>query len=265
LSRKVITDNLALAGKRRVIPRWKKLVYLLVRVMLLAFLALSFYYGESYFRITSVLVEGNSDIPEAEIVRISGVSETGNIFLVREKQVITALKNEYPLLETVQVTRSLPGTVKIKISERNPVAAVMTSGGYWLMDRNAVCYQFSEEEITDYPLITGLDDHSIIPGSILDCPTEVKLLTTFFECWQGSDYIDLKQIDLRNSYNLILYGTPQVEIWLGDDQKMEQKLILIEKSMPHLDTSSLLKLDVRSGSRLVVAGSMAVNEKEVDP
>ena len=59
MSRKVITDNLALAGKRRVIPRWKKLVYLLVRVMLLAFLVLSFYYGESYFRITSVLVEGN--------------------------------------------------------------------------------------------------------------------------------------------------------------------------------------------------------------
>jgi len=265
MRRSAATDHLALAGKRRVIPRWKKIVNRFFRFILWAVLALFLYYGESYFSITTVRVEGDSTIPDAEIVRTSGISEVRNIFLVREKKIVAALKKEYPQLETIQIIRSLPGMVVISVSERIPVAAVLTTDGYWLMDHNAVCYRISEEAILGYPLITGLDDAIIVPGSVLNCSGRVKLLTSFFAHWQVSEYLGLEQIDLGNSHNMILHCTPQVEIWLGDSKAMENKLMLIEKSIPYLDMTSQIKLDVRSGRRLVVAGSMAINEEGVDP
>jgi cell division protein FtsQ len=251
--------------KRKAMPGWKKALRTLFRMTLLAgFCALAIH-GESYFTITEIRVTGDSAVSAAEIIEVSGADRSRNIFMLQEKKAVQQLKEKYPQLDTVEVIRSLPGSVQINVIERVPVASVMTADGYFLIDKNTVCFELSAQQDQAYPLITGLDGSLGAPGLPLKCPIRAKLLKDFFAHWAENKFTELKELDLSSSYNLIIHTNDQLEIWLGDSAALEKKLLLVESSLPYLQHDGPIKLDVRSGSRLVVAGSVAVRDGEVEP
>lgn len=251
--------------KRKETPGWKKILRTLFRLTLLAGLGVLAVHGETYFTITEIRVSGESAVPPAEIISVSGAESSRNIFMLREKKAVQQIQEAYPQLETVEVTRSLPGSVLIKITERVPVATVMTADGYWLIDKNTVCFNLSEKQDQTYPRITGLDGSIGLPGLPINCPVRKKVLKDFFTLWAEREFSELKELDLSSSYNLIIYTSDQMEIWLGDGSSLTEKLMLVESSLPYLQGDGQIKLDVRSGSRLVVAGSAAIRDGEVEP
>jgi cell division septal protein FtsQ len=251
--------------KRKEMPGWKRALRTLFRLTLLAgFCALAIH-GESYFTITEIRVTGDSALPASEIIEVSGADRSRNIFMLQEKKAVQQLKEKYPQLETVEVIRSLPGSVQIIVIERVPVATVMTADGYFLIDKNTVCFELSAQQDQAYPLITGLDGSLGAPGLPLKCPMRAKILKDFFALWAENKFAELKELDLSSSYNLIIHTDDQLEIWLGDGAALEKKLLLVESSLPYLQQEGQIKLDVRSGSRLIVAGSVAIRDGEVEP
>ncbi len=250
---------------RRGISGWKKALRYLFRLTLLAGLLILAMYAETYFTITEIRVTGDSNVPAAEIIKASGAADARNIFFLREKKAVELIKKQYPQLETVAIKRDLPGTVTIKIDERTPVATIMTADGYWLIDKNTVCFDFTADKNPGYPLITGLDGGIIAPGMPLNCPARAKVLQEFFKAWGGADFAELDSLDLSSNYNLIVHTDQQMEVWLGDSSNMSQKLLLVERSLPFLPETGKIKLDVRSGSRLIVAGNVMIKEKGVEP
>lgn len=262
---KAITSSRNMNLKRRETPGWKRALRTLFRLALLAgFCALAIH-GESYFTITEIRVTGESALPAAEIIEVSGADRSRNIFMLQEKKAIQQLKEKYPQLETVEVIRRLPGSIQIKVTERVPVATVMTADGYFLIDKNTVCFDLSARQDQAYPLITGLDGSLGIPGLPLKCPVRAKLLKDFFAIWADNKFAEIEELDISSSYNLIIHTVDQMEIWLGDGTAMEKKLLLVESSLPYLQQDGQIKLDVRSGSRLVVAGSVVIRDGEVQP
>ncbi len=262
---KEIGKNRTLTNKRKTVPGWKKALRVLIRLAFVVGFCVLAIYGESYFAITDIMVTGDSKVLPAEIISVSGADRARNIFMLQEKKIIQLLKEKYPQLETVAVTRSLPGSVLIEVTERIPVATVLTADGYWLIDENTVSFNLSAEKDREYPLITGLGDSVGAPGQPLSCPVRARLLSDFFSLWVEKDFATLREIDLSSSYNLVIYTDDQMEIWLGDGSELEKKLLLVESSMPYLLNEGQIKLDVRSGSRLVVAGSAAAGDGEVAP
>jgi len=251
--------------KHKEAPGWKRVLRVLFRLTLLAGLCVLAVHGEKYFTVTEIRVTGESAVPAAEIISVSGAESSRNIFMLQEKKAVQLIKEEYPQLETVEVSRSLPGSILIKITERVPVATVMTADGYWLIDKNTVCFDLSAKQDQTYPIITGLDGSIGPPGLPLKCPVRKKVLKDFFTLWAERDFSELKELDLSSSYNLIIYTTDQMEIWLGDSSSLTEKLLLVESSLPYLQGDGQIKLDVRSGSRLIVAGSAAIRDGEVEP
>jgi hypothetical protein len=262
---KATTSGRNLNLKRKEMPGWKRALRTLFRLALLAAFCALAIHGESYFTITEIRVIGESTVPAAEIIEVSGADRLRNIFMLQEKKAVQQLKEKYPQLETVEVIRNLPGSIQIKIAERVPVATVITADGYFLIDKNTVCFDLSARQDQDYPLITGLDGSLGAPGLPLKCPVRAKLLKDFFAIWADNKFTEIKKLDISSSYNLIIHSADQMEIWLGDGAALEKKLQLVESSLPYLQQDGHIKLDVRSGSRLVVAGSVAVSDGEVQP
>jgi len=251
--------------KRKEMTGWKRALRNLFRLTLLASLCFLAVQGESFFTITEIRVTGDSAVPTADIISVSGAESARNIFMLREKKAVQKIKDKYPQLETVEVTRNLPGLVVIQVTERVPVATVMTADGYFMIDKNTVCFNLSAEQDQTYPLITGLDGSIGLPGQPLGCPVRAKLLRDFFALWAEREFIALKKLDVSSSYNLIIYTADQLEIWLGDSSSLANKLLLVESSLPYLQKDGQIKIDVRSGSRLIVAGSVAIRDREVEP
>ncbi len=259
------SDHLKLVKKRSDRPGWKKALRFICRLTLVIMLLLLLRQGESYFRVSDIRVEGSGEVPSAEIIAAAGISKGMSIFLLQEQKIAGSIQKQLPQVKNVELSRSLPDTVVLHIYERIPAGYIMTADGFWLIDRDTVCFANFPEPVEDYPLISGIDSEMVIPGAPLDCRFRREALQSFFANWKGNDWLEIEQIDLSDNYNLVVYTTEELEIWLGDGKDMERKMELVQQSIPHITADSQTRLDVRSGNRLVVSSSTAVKEKEVDP
>ncbi|MFO7951219.1 MAG: FtsQ-type POTRA domain-containing protein [Bacillota bacterium] len=259
-------EHLKLVKNKNKIPFWKKAARFIVRVtVILAFLTLLFY-AELFFRVEQVEVEGNSELSSDEVINAGEIEKGMSIILLQENVIAEKIERQEPRAKNVKVNRKLPDTLTVAIEERKPAAYVMTADGFWIIDKNAVPFEYAREANQDYPLISGIDGSLVIPGAPIDCSVRQEVLEAFFAAWPGETGLEAEKLDLRASYNLIVHTIDEMELWLGDDEDMDHKLELIKNSMPYLDREENFRLDVRCGKRLIVSSSVVKEEeKGVDP
>ncbi len=263
-------DHLTLVEDKNndpIMPAWKRFFYFLGKLLFLAGLAALLWHGEAYFRVSNIMIEGANELETDEILKAGEISQGMNIFLVKESNLATKISKQLPSVGEIEVSRELPDTVVIKITERVPAGYVLTADGFWIIDSQGVIMDYSEEPRMDYPFITGIEGSKVIPGSPIDCPARVKALQNFFGSWPGESGLEVEALDLYESHNLIIYTKDGFEIWFGEGDAMEQKIRLVRESLPYIDPSTEARLDVRCEKRLVVSGSAVLKEegKEVDP
>lgn len=106
--------------------------------------------------VRDVDVAGAERVDPDEVVASADVgSETP---LIRaDTDAIAQRVHELRLVESVDVTRQWPSTLRVAITEREPRVGIEIDGGYWLVDGAGVRIAEREEEPSDYPLarITG--------------------------------------------------------------------------------------------------------------
>ena len=259
------SDHLKLVKKSRNLPVWKKVTRFLFRLVLAAVLLVLLRYGETFFRVDEISVEGAEAFSSEEIIAASGIREGISIFLLQEQKISEKIRKQFPRIKEVKLNRNLPDAAVITVSERIPVGYVITTDGFWLIDQNAFCFANAAESTGAYPLISGITEELVIPGALLDCPIRREALQRFFAAWTEGIALEIAEINLDDRYNLIIYTDEGQEIWLGDGRDMESKIALIERSIPYINLDSGTHLDVRSGKRLVAAKSALKIVKEVDP
>lgn len=102
--------------------------------------------------LASVRVE-NADSVSVTRVREAASLEHGTSLLRVDTGAVRDRVGALPAVSDVEVSRSWPSTIVISITERTPVAAVETSEGVELVDRNGVAYRTVEEKPGKLPLL----------------------------------------------------------------------------------------------------------------
>ncbi len=258
-------DHLSLVKKGSVQPRWKKALRFISRLALVSALLLLLWQGESYFRVNDIRVEGSDEIEAADIIAAAGIKEGSSIWMLREERIAGRIYEQLPQVKNVELSRILPDQVVVRVSERIPEGYIMTADGFWVIDRDTVSFANVQEPLGELPLITGVEGEMVIPGVPLDCRQRREALKSFFAGWKENSWFEIRQIDLSDSFNLIIYTAEGLEIWLGDGKDMERKMELVQQSIPHIAADPETRIDVRSGNRLVVSGTTVTKEKEVEP
>lgn len=87
-----------------------------------------------FFKITDITVEGSQKYTAQEIVRASGVEPDGSIFFLDASKAQIAIKDSLPYIDTVKISRHLPGTVVITVTESVGAAYFAAGGAYWIVD-----------------------------------------------------------------------------------------------------------------------------------
>lgn len=83
-----------------------------------------------------VCLEGNSRYTEQDIIEASGVHYQDNLCLVKRTGVANSLLSHLSYVSGVSVTRRLPGTLVITITESEAAAAVDSGGKWYAIDTN---------------------------------------------------------------------------------------------------------------------------------
>lgn len=121
------------------------------------------------FTLTVVEVEGAESLNPDAIRQMSGLMPGESLLSLDLDAVATRLAQDARLAQ-VQVTRRWPHTVRIRITERRPVALVAVGEGWLAVDRGGILFPADPDWVGRLPVLTGVDPGEGLPGSPLDEP-----------------------------------------------------------------------------------------------
>lgn len=156
--------------------------------ILLAFGVVYFLFFSEWLQINSVLVEGNKIIDKKLVLDAAEpylhkkaffVFPSNNYFFVPTSQIEKEIKNNFKRVSEVEVKRSFPNTVAIKIVEKKAVILFCSNEGCVWVDEEGVAYNKSSysEALAESSEVVIVQDnsHSNLPvGELVTDPTNVE-------------------------------------------------------------------------------------------
>jgi cell division protein FtsQ len=106
------------------------------------------------FELRTLEVTGLSHLTRRQVVSLSGVAQDENVLWLSAGAVASRLERSSPWIASAAVSRSLPGTVRIEIVEREPIAAVADGARWLLVAADGVVLQETRKD-PGLPLIEG--------------------------------------------------------------------------------------------------------------
>lgn len=111
----------------------KKILAVLSSILLIAIVIL-FALTAPIFNITDIQVQGNETVSSDTILSLSGLKRGENIFRFNDSIIQNIKENTY--IESVEITRKLPGTVIISVEEREVKYQINFINSYAYIDKN---------------------------------------------------------------------------------------------------------------------------------
>ncbi len=233
--------------------RLKRTFFFFLLLLAAAGLAFLLYKGlESFCRVEQITVTGAQRLGEEAIIDCCGVKKGTSLLLLRRRQAEQRLE-QLPEIDTAAVTGAFPNRVQIRVQEREPVASLLDRSSFWLLDREGVIFAEQALPAENLPVITGAASEEIVPGKALTNGARHEALLAFLEALSENPLLAPAELNLEHPTDLLLYTADGRKVFLGDREKMVQKLALLWESIPHLPKNGAgSSLDLRAGDRLVI-------------
>ncbi len=228
VKQKILTPKEKLAKKKRMaifrIIKWFTLIGIIIGGTIYALLS-------PIFNIRTISVIGNSKISIDEIISLSGLQLEQNMFRYKSQDVVQKI-NENAYIDTVKVSRKIPDTVEILVSEREASFIIQFANAYAYINNQGYILEISDKK-QELPLITGIqtEQENIQEGKRL-CTEDLKKLGDVLKIVEASisnDIYDLiTKIDVtnQNDYILTLQKKKKV-VYLGDTSNLSTKMLWI--------------------------------------
>lgn len=132
-----------------------------------------------FFKVETIVVTGNARYSEQQIVEASGLHIGDNMFLLNKYDTSDRITSALPYVATVRISRQLPGTLVVDLTECTAPAAILHDGKAWLLSgEGKVVDSVTVSQSAQYTVITGLDIVEPAVGEIIAVAPEDEDLRT---------------------------------------------------------------------------------------
>ena len=143
-----------------------------------------------FFRVNTMMVEGNSRYTAEEVIAASGVEQGDNLFALNKSQMVSRILTRLPYVDDLSIDRKLPDTLIFHVTESTPVAWVESGGTCWLLDHRCKILEAGDSSLTQgLSQVLGLTpvDPSVGSRLTVDPEEQNKLdrLRSFFAAIAG--------------------------------------------------------------------------------
>lgn len=115
-----------------------------------------------------VTIQGNSQLTTADVYRAAGVGAPINVIQLSPSQMEKRLHEDLRI-GTVSVSRRFPATIVVQLSERRPIAVVMTMFGFAYVDPTGMIMASGAQiKGASVPIITGKKSGYRVAGRYVD-------------------------------------------------------------------------------------------------
>lgn len=209
----------------------------IVRAVLIGvvLLAVSFALLVTQFSVTEVKVEGNEHYTDAQIKEMvlpEGMLNNSLYLSVvyRNKEI-----KDIPFVEMMDVEIVSNHTIRINVYEKALAGCVNYLGNYMYFDREGIVVETSDRLTDGVPQIKGLTFQHVVMHEKL--PVEDStIFSKILNITQLLAKYDLKadKIFFGSNKDVTLYFG-QARVYLGTDEKMDEKIMQLVPILPHLE------------------------------
>lgn len=221
--------------RRRRERRHTEYIFLVIVLVLGIFAALSM---TLFFNVTDIVVNNETDTPDEEIVRLSGIQYQENLVRLESGIAAQRILASVVYAEKVSIKKHFPSTVEINVEKAVPVANVSQSYGYLLVSAsNRVLEELKDGPREGLIVITGYNPAQGTIGMELRSEDEnrdnvLKTLTAAVAECNDSRIVSL---DMTDQSDILVQFGEYITFHMGSSNDAVYKLRLAAKSMDMLN------------------------------
>ena len=217
-----------------------------LRLLLLIIAALSLGVGgyflskSSLFDVDEIVIEGVSTELEGEVREAADINK-GKPLLEVDSSSSSKRIEAIPWVREARISRSWGGTITIRVSTREPVAAFLSEEGWVVVDIEGRVLDKEDELPYDLlPIEEEVGSLSIGEWAPEQVIPLIQVAGTISTELTG----DVSSIKGGNQIELLLFGGGK--ILFGDSSDIEEKALAAATILSQVDQSSVLHIDVRA-------------------
>lgn len=205
--------------------KWTSLVLIIIGAIIFTIMS-------PIFNIKNIKVEGNTYLSEEQIISLSRIEIENNMFKYNKKEIIKNIK-ENAYIENVEVKRSIPDTIEIKITERKTSFMIQFANAYAYINNQGYILEISNKAL-EYPILTGFSTpvEELQEGRRLN-KEDLKKLSDVLEIMESATSNEIAslitEINIENSDNYVLeLKSKNKVVNLGDTSNLSTKMLWIQ-------------------------------------
>ena len=208
------------------------------------------------FNVDRVKIEGNTLYEEMDLIKTSGIEKGENLFEVDTAYAEDKLYSVYSYIEEVEVKRSFPNSVTIKITEAVPFSVVEEADGYTLVSTGGKVLERGLEEVPKGMLsVRGVSTVTNTEDNTKRMELMNKIIGTMQEL-EMNDYVFL---DLTDTLEITMIYDNRVKINLGNELELPYKLQFADNVVSEKLSKTGYQLVDASVPRKVMTKEMTVS------
>jgi cell division protein FtsQ len=221
---------------------------------------LYFFIFSSFFQIKETKISGNQeiltrdleDIIENQITHrwINNFSVSRSIFLTNFKKITKEILIKFPLVAKINLERSFPDILIVKVEERKPVAVFTQKGNYFLVDIEGVIFKKVDQVSPELLEIENLSSEKEINlgEKIIEKEKLIQILEIESKIRENLK-ISIPKISIISDKRLNLKTSENWEIYFDSSQDLNWQTtklnLVLEKEIPLEKRGNLEYIDLR--------------------
>lgn len=223
------------SGKRMRRRRRMMSVYTVVVILLVLTVGVTMCFT-FLFNIDEIVISGESETyTYMEIVEASGIHAGDNLLRLDYKKAEQRILDSLLYVETADVDRDFPSTLRIKVTRCIPAYNVQYDKGVLLVSRKGKILADNNfyTDTENLPIIYGFEPADTEAGKPLRSKNENKYdaFTQLISRFDRDDNTNIASIDLSNEYSITVNYRNGIPFKMGNWNDVEYKLDLAQKVM----------------------------------
>lgn len=185
------------------------------------------------FEIQRIVVQGHKQLAAEQVRTVAGISAGLNIFKLDRAAAAANLK-AIPLVKEAQVTRALPSTVLITITERSPVGLLPAENDFIEIDGEGIFLKYAGAGAPGIPIITGVDFRVPLPGGAVQADRLEDALLFINELPVETRH-ELSEVHVTPDGQIKIYTLDRIQCRFGEAVQAREKSLVFHNILQQLE------------------------------
>jgi cell division septal protein FtsQ len=212
-----------------------------------------------FFKVRTINITGNSRYTLEDVNAVLPVKLNANLYSFKAEEVELVVKKELPYVGSVKVTRTIPSTLNIEITEAKPVMYINIGYDYYLLsDELRVLDHFKDKSLLP-PDVIELKASTVLrcivgeTASFVDTRSYNAITELYSQLRMNGIEKDIRMINIVSRFDITLQYTDRFSIYLGDMDDADIKIRFLIGIFEKLDAEDKGKIDISDSREATVA------------